>query len=98
MEHRRTKRLAINLKAAVRIGNSPPVYTTTRNISSHGLCLITSHTLFKPFNVLHIELGELNGPLRWCSRALIVHTSLWGTGVLLEKKIPASFYISEVHN
>lgn len=88
MEHRLDQRIEMPLKAWVNFGDMPTLITTTRNISKSGICLAFTHRDLKASYVVDIAFEGHHAEAYWRCKALVIHTSHRGTGVLLGRELP----------
>ena len=82
-DHRLHPRIASHHAAWVEIGEMPLLATTIGNISKDGLLLHLTHPALMPTAVVQVIMEDPVSHSPWKSRAMVVHTSLSGTGVLL---------------
>jgi hypothetical protein len=88
MEHRLHPRISSSHTAWISIGTIPPLATTTGNISADGLLLKMTHPSLTPTKVIQVAVEHGANHSQWRSRAIVVHTSRSGTGVLLLNPLP----------
>jgi len=88
MEHRLDQRIEMPLKAWVNFGDMPTLITSTRNISKSGVCLAFTHSDLKVSYVMDIVFEDHHAEAHWRCKALVIHTSQRGTGVLLGRELP----------
>ena len=88
MEHRLDQRIETPLKVWINFGDMPTLITTTRNISKSGVCLAFTHSDLKVSYVMDIVFEDQHAEAHWRCKALVIHTSQRGTGVLLGRELP----------
>lgn len=88
MEHRLDQRIETPLKVWINFGDMPTLITTTRNISKSGVCLAFTHSDLKVSYVMDIVFEDHYADAHWRCKALVIHTSQRGTGVLLGQELP----------
>ena len=92
MNSRQDKRLTIPLHTWLYLDNKLLTKTAARNVSRFGLCLHINHPELKCNTMVDIEVLDNVEQSCWRGRALVVHTSSQGTGILLEEQLPAIFF------
>ena len=93
MEHRFGQRQAVQLKTKIYLEKMPPLVTSTRNVSRHGLNLSLTHPALEPNRMVNLVVSDFNDGQCWETRALVVHASASeGTGLVLADNLPEAFY------
>jgi hypothetical protein len=93
VEHRNGKRVRIPLKLKVSIDGHNTLYTLTHDISINGLSMRLTHPDLQRHAFVTIELQDDMSNRYWQTRAMVVHHSSRGTGVLFAEALPPSFDI-----
>jgi hypothetical protein len=92
MEHRYSHRVAATLCAELRIAGAQRVTATTRNICREGLFLGFSHPRLSRNQILQVTLHAPGSAVRWHTRAIVIHVSPRGVGVLLAENLSPGLY------
>lgn len=92
MEHRYSHRITATLCAELRIGGVPGVTATTRNVCKDGLFLGFSHPRLRQNQILEVTLYLPGSPVRWRTRAIVIHASSRGAGMLLAEDLSPGLY------
>jgi hypothetical protein len=92
MEHRHTKRELKEVHAKICFDDNSCWETSTQDISKHGLFLKLHELKLVANTIVRVVLPESETTLPWRTRAMVVHASNSGAGLLLEKDLPQGFY------
>jgi hypothetical protein len=92
MEHRYSNRVPATLCAELRIAGAPGVTATTRNICKDGLFLGFSHPGLRHNQILEVILYVPGSPVRWRTRAIVIHVCRRGAGMLLAEQLSPAIY------
>lgn len=92
MEHRHAIRRLTKLKAKIAFNHQREREALITDVSKHGLFLdFVNPTLVKN-TILDVIFTDINDTSVWQSRAMVVHASTHGTGVILENDLPHHIY------
>lgn len=92
MNCRQDQRLTIPLHTWLYLDNKLLIKTAARNVSRYGLYLHITHHELKCNTIVDIEVLDNIEQYCWRGRALIIHTSSQGIGILLEEQLPLTFF------
>lgn len=98
MEQRLHPRSSANHVAWIQFGEIPPLAVTAGNISADGLLLKLTHPALTPAVLMNVTMVGSENHCTWISRAMVVHTSRSGTGVLLLSAVPSGISEPECVN
>lgn len=91
IESRYSKRMPNKLFATVDFDYESRINTLTLDVNKRGLFLKLRHPKLTNNMIIDIILYDSQTTLPWNTRAMVVHMSRHGVGVLLEKDLPDVF-------
>ena len=92
MDHRHSKRTSKRLYAKVYFNDDTYRDALTQDVSKHGVFLEMRDPQVANNTILKVVLCDSGSIFLWHTRAMVVHATNYGAGLLLEKDMPASFY------
>lgn len=91
MEHRHGARMGKEFYTQVCVDGKGCRDAVTLDVSKHGLFVALSHPGLVANAIVNVVL-RAGVATAWRTRAMVVHASDKGAGLLLEKDLPAAFY------
>lgn len=92
MEHRHTKRELKEVYAKICFDDNSCKDTFTLDVSKHGLFLKLHVPKLLANTIVRVVFPESETGLPWRTRAMVVHASNKGAGLLLENDLPPAYY------
>lgn len=91
MEHRHSDRASKKLYAKIYFGDNTCCDAITRDVSRQGLFIELRNLKLVNNRIVKVVLWDSGGVYSWYVRAMVMHATKYGAGLMLEKDLPLSF-------